>query len=120
MRKVLEDEQMGAIGQLMLGAGKEKHCLIRAKGDALVLETLFVAEDVYSQAEIEEAAEEAGVPKKAVARPREAARRLAVGRPSTRREQLTSEYPKDLKAMLEAKLDGQPLAEPEPVTRTRR
>ena len=64
LRKVLEEEQVGAIGRFVL-AGKEKLCLIRPKGDALVLETLFVAEDVYSQAEIEEATEEASAPKKA-------------------------------------------------------
>ena len=42
------------LGSFVL-AGKEKLCLIRAKGDALALETLFVAEDVKSQAEIDEA-----------------------------------------------------------------
>ena len=30
------------------------------------------------------------------------------------KEQLTSEYRQDLKAMLETKLDGQPIEEPEP------
>ena len=64
LRKVLEDEQVGAIGRFVL-AGKEKLCLIRPRGDALVLETLYVAEDVYSQAEIDELTEEAGAPKKA-------------------------------------------------------
>ena len=59
---VMKDEQVGAIGRFVL-AGKEKLCLIRPKGDALVLETLYVAEDVYSQAEIEEAAEETKVKK---------------------------------------------------------
>ena len=34
---------------------------------------------------------------------------------STRREQLTSEYRQDLRKMLEAKLAGQPIEEPEPV-----
>jgi DNA end-binding protein Ku len=104
---------MGAIGRFVL-SGKEKLCLIRPKGDALVLETMFVAEDVYSQAEIEEATEEATAPKKAEL---DLARQL-VGSLSGQfdpREQLTSEYRQDLKAMLEAKLSGQPLAEPEPV-----
>src|SRR5438552_12120488 len=36
-------------------AGKEKLCLIRPRGDALALETLYLAEDVLSQAEIEAA-----------------------------------------------------------------
>ena len=43
-------------------------CLIRPKGDALALETLFFAEDVRSKAEIEEAVEERG--QEAGARPR--------------------------------------------------
>src|SRR5438093_6473853 len=51
---------MAAIGRFVL-SGKEKLCLIRTKGDALALETLFVAEDVRSQAEIEEAVSVAGV-----------------------------------------------------------
>ncbi len=53
---VMKEEAVGAIGRFVL-AGKEKLCLIRPKGDALALETLFVAEDVYSQAEIDEATE---------------------------------------------------------------
>ena len=65
---VMKEEQIGAIGRFVL-AGKEKLCLIRPKGDALVLETLFVAEDVYSQAEIDEAAEETKV-EEGRARPR--------------------------------------------------
>ena len=113
LRKVLEEEQVGAIGRFVL-AGKEKLCLIRPKGDALVLETLFVAEDVYSQAEIEEATEEATAPKKAEL---DLAKQLvgSLAGDFDPREQLTSEYRQDLKAMLEAKLAGQPLAEPEPV-----
>ena len=45
---------MGGIGRFVL-RGAEYFCLIRPKGDALVLETLFLAEDVRSQAEIDEA-----------------------------------------------------------------
>ena len=113
LRDVLAEEQVGAIGRFVL-AGKEKLCLIRPKGDALVLETLFVAEDVYSQAEIDEATEEASAPKKAEL---DLARQLVeslVGEFDPR-EQLTSEYRQDLKKMLEAKLAGQPIEEPEPV-----
>ena len=112
LRKVLQEEQVGAIGRFVL-AGKEKLCLIRPKGDALALETLYVAEDVYSQAEIDEATDDVDEPKKAEL---DLARQL-VGSLSGEfdpKEQLTSEYRQDLKAMLEAKLDGQPIAEPEP------
>ena len=44
---------MVGLGSFVL-AGKEKLCLIRPKGDALALETLFLAEDVKSQEEIDE------------------------------------------------------------------
>src|SRR5437868_4216418 len=50
----MRDEGVAGIGSFVL-AGKEKLCLVRAKGDALALETLFVAEDVKSQEEIDEA-----------------------------------------------------------------
>jgi DNA end-binding protein Ku len=113
LRDVLADEKVGAVGRFVL-AGKEKLCLIRPRGDALVLETLFVAEDVYSQAEIDEATEEATKPKKAEL---DLARQL-VGSLSgdfDPREQLTSEYREDLRKLLEAKLAGQPIEEPEEV-----
>jgi DNA end-binding protein Ku len=109
---VLKEEQVGAIGRFVL-AGKEKLCLIRPKGDALVLETLFVAEDVYSQAEIDEAAEDTTVKKDELDLARQLVDSL-VGEFEPK-EQLTSEYRQDLRAMLEAKLAGQPIAEPEPV-----
>ena len=113
LRTVLSDEGVGAIGRFVL-SGKEKLCLIRPKGDALVLETLFVAEDVYSQAEIDESAADAQAPKKAEL---ELARQLVdslVGEFEPG-EQLTSEYREDLRKMLEAKLAGQPIEEPEEV-----
>jgi DNA end-binding protein Ku len=112
LRDVLAEEKVGAVGRFVL-AGKEKLCLIRPRGDALVLETLFVAEDVYSQAEIDEATEDATKPKKAEL---DLARQL-VGSLSGEfdpHEQLTSEYREDLRKMLEAKLAGQPIEEPEP------
>ncbi len=112
LRSVLEQEQVGAIGRFVL-AGKEKLCLIRPKGDALVLETLFVAEDVYSQAEIEEAAEATKVKAAELNLARQLVESL-VG-DFEPKEQLTSEYRQDLKAMLEKKLDGQPIEEPEPI-----
>jgi DNA end-binding protein Ku len=53
----MKETGMGAIGRMVI-RGNENFCLIRPKGDALVLETLFLAEDVKSQEEIEEAVEE--------------------------------------------------------------
>jgi DNA end-binding protein Ku len=112
---VLKEEQVGAIGRFVL-AGKEKLCLIRPKGDGLLLETLFVAEDVYSQAEIDEAAEDTKVKGAELDLARQLVESL-VGEFEPK-EQLTSEYRQDLRAMLEAKLAGQPIAEPEPVEET--
>ena len=111
LRDVMQDEQVGAIGRFVL-AGKEKLCLIRPKGEALVLETLFVAEDVYSQAEIDEAAEETDVKKAELDLARQLVESL-VGAFEPK-EQLTSEYRQDLRELLEAKLAGEPIAEPEP------
>ena len=108
----LKEEQFGAIRRFVL-AGKEKLCLIRPKGDALVLETLFVAEDVYSQAEIDEIADDTTVKKAELDLAKQLVDSL-VGEFAPA-EQLTSEYRQDLRAMLEAKLAGQPIAEPEEV-----
>src|ERR671938_2003262 len=52
--EAMKQAQMGAIGRFVL-RGAEYFSLIRPKGGALVLETLFLAEDVRSQAEIDEA-----------------------------------------------------------------
>src|SRR5262249_35450919 len=52
--EAMKQAGMGGIGRFVL-RGSEYFCLIRPKGDALVLETLFLAEDVRSQAEIDEA-----------------------------------------------------------------
>jgi DNA end-binding protein Ku len=109
---VMKDEQVGAVGRFVL-AGKEKLCLIRPKGDAHVLETHYVAEDVYSQAEIEEAAEETKVKKAELDLARQLVESL-VGAFEPK-EQLTSEYRHDLRKLLEAKLAGAPIEEPEPV-----
>src|SRR5213076_625813 len=56
--EALKDTGTAALGRFIL-RGSETFCLIRPRGDALALETLFLAEDVRSQAEIEEAVGEA-------------------------------------------------------------
>src|SRR6266540_3442661 len=58
--EAMKRAEMGAMGRFVL-RGAEYFCLIRPKGDALALETLFLAEDVRSQAEIEEAVAETKV-----------------------------------------------------------
>ena len=68
--EALKDTGMAAVGRFVL-RGQETFCLIRPRGEALALETLFLAEDVRSQAEIEEAVErDAGAGRRA--RPRAA------------------------------------------------
>ena len=92
--------------------GAEYFALIRPKGEALVLETLFLAEDVRSQAEIEEAVAGTEVKKAELDLAQQVMQSL-VGEfdPS----ELVSQYRSDLRQMLEAKLDGQEIAKPEPV-----
>jgi DNA end-binding protein Ku len=93
-------------------AGRESLCLVRAKDDALALETLFLAEDVHSQAEIAEAVGETDVKESELELARQVIDSLAGDfEPS----ELASEYRRDLRAMLEAKVRGEEIAVPEPV-----
>jgi DNA end-binding protein Ku len=103
---------MAALGRFVL-AGKEKLCLIRVHGESLALETMYLAEDVYSQAEIDEAVAEADVKDGEVALARQIIDSMVTEfQPA---EQLTSEYREDLRELLEAKLKGKEPARPEPV-----
>ncbi len=106
---------MGESGMAALGRfvqqGKEKFCLIRPKGDALALETLYVAADVYSQAEIEEVVEETAIKKPELELARQVISSLTG---DFEPAELQSEYRSNLRAMLEAKLAGEVLAPPEP------
>ena len=81
------------------------------RGDALALETLFLAEDVYSSAEISEAVEETKVKKSELDLARQIIDSLAGDfEPSA----LASEYRRDLRALLEAKMRGEEIVAPEP------
>ena len=60
LQHAMQETGMAALGRFVL-AGKEKLCLIRPQGEALALETMYLAEDVYSQAEIDESVAEAEV-----------------------------------------------------------
>jgi DNA end-binding protein Ku len=112
--EAMKDAGMGALGRFIL-RGSEYYCLIRPKGDALALETLFLAEDVRSQAEIEEAVSGTEV-KEAELELAQQVMQSLVGEfdPS----ELKSEYRSNLRAMLEAKLAGEEIAKPEPVPET--
>jgi DNA end-binding protein Ku len=101
--EAMRETKTAAIGRFVR-AGRESLCLVRTKDKALVLETLFVAEDVYSAAEVAEAVEV------------ELAKQVIESLegdfdPS----ELHSEYRQDLRALLEAKLRGEEIAVPEPV-----
>jgi DNA end-binding protein Ku len=91
--------------------GAEHLCLIRPKGDALALETMFLAEDVNSQAEIEEAVAGSEVKEAELGLAQQVIDSLEG---EFDPGELTSEYRQNLKQMLEAKLDGQEIVKPEP------
>ena len=110
--RAMNETGMAAIGRMVI-RGNENFCLIRPKGDALVLETLFLAEDVRSQAEIDEAVSGEAKVKEAEL---DLARQLI---DSLKGEwdpsELHSEYRQNLRELLEAKLKGEEIAVPEPV-----
>jgi DNA end-binding protein Ku len=107
----MRETGMAAIGRMVI-RGNENFVLIRPKGEALVLETLFLSEDVRSQAEIDEAVEAVDVKEPEL----ELARQLIdslVG--EWEPDSLQSEYRQNLRQLLEAKLAGEEIAMPEPV-----
>jgi DNA end-binding protein Ku len=108
--EAMRETGTAALGRFIL-RGSEDLCLIRAKGDALVLETMFVGEDVHSQAEIDEAVGDTEVKEPELVLARQVIDSL-VGEfdPS----ELVSEYRRDMRAMLEAKLAGEEISVPEP------
>jgi DNA end-binding protein Ku len=107
----MQESGMAALGRFVQ-QGKEKFCLIRAKGDALALETLFLAADVYSQAEIGEVVAETEVKENELGLARQVISSLAAEFDAS---VLESDYRRDLRAMLEAKLAGEEITAPEPV-----
>jgi DNA end-binding protein Ku len=107
--EAMRDTGTGALGRFVR-SGRESLCLVRARGDSLVLETLYLADDVYSDAEITEAVGTAEVKAPEL----ELAHQIIDSLegdfdPKT----LTSTYRRDLKALLEAKLDGAELPPPD-------
>jgi DNA end-binding protein Ku len=108
--RAMEESGTGAIGRFVL-RGQEHFALIRPRGEALALETLFIAEDVRSQAEIDEAVEGTEVKDAEMELARQVIDSLAG---DFEPEELKSEYRQDLREMLEAKLAGQEIKRPEP------
>jgi DNA end-binding protein Ku len=108
--EAMRETETAALGRFVR-AGRESLCLVRAKGDALALETLFLAEDVHSQAEISEAVEDTTVKKNELDLARQIIDSLAG---EFEPEELASEYRRDLRALLEAKMRGEEIVAPEP------
>jgi DNA end-binding protein Ku len=111
LQRAMQETGMVALGRFVL-AGKEKLCLIRSHGEALALETMYLAEDVYPQTEIDEAVGEAEVKDDEISLARQIIDSMVTEFMPT--EQLTSEYREELRELLEAKLKGQEISRPEP------
>lgn len=109
--EALKDSGMAAMGRFVL-RGNETFCLIRPRGEALALETLFLAEDVRSAAEIEEAVAETQVKGPELDLARQVIDSLVA---EFEPKELESVYRRDLRALLEAKLAGEEITRPEPV-----
>ena len=110
----LRETGVVGLGSFVL-AGKEKLCLIRPKGSALALETLFLAEDVKGQEEIDEPVEATGVREEELG----LAKQIIAGLEGDfEPAELKSEYRTRLRDLLAAKVEGRELApsEPEPET----
>jgi DNA end-binding protein Ku len=107
----MKETGMAALGRMVI-RGNENLVLIRPKGEALVLETLFLAEDVRSQAEIDEAVEAIDVKEPELDLARQLIDSLVGEWEPT---ELESEYRQSLREMLEAKLAGEEIEIPEPV-----
>jgi DNA end-binding protein Ku len=108
--EAMKETGMAAVGRFVR-QGAEHFALLRPKGDALVLETLFLSEDVRSESEIEEAVEEVEVKEPELELARQVIASL-VG--DFEPDELESEYRSALRSMLEAKLAGEEITVPEP------
>jgi DNA end-binding protein Ku len=107
--RAMQETGKAALGRFVR-QGAEHLCLIRPKGDTLALETMFIAEDVNSQAEIEEAVAGSEVKDAELGLAQQVIDSL-VGEFDP--QELTSEYRQNLRQMLEAKLEGQEIVRPE-------
>jgi DNA end-binding protein Ku len=110
--RAMQEAGMGAMGKFVLW-GKENLCLIRPLGDSLALETLYYSEDIRPRKEIDELVSETDVQEAELGMARELVENL-VGEYDP--DDYANEYRNELRAMLEAKLAGEEIARPEPVT----
>jgi DNA end-binding protein Ku len=112
--QAMEESGMAAVGKFVLW-GKENLCLIRSRDGALLLETLFFADDVRSKGEIEQAV---GATEVQEAELKLAEQVIASLAGDWQPEEFENEYRRDLSRMLEAKLAGHEVVAPEPVAET--
>ncbi len=113
----LRETGMAAVGRFVLWS-RENLCLVRASEGALVLETLYFAEDVRSADEIRDAVSGVEVKEDELAVARQLVESLAG---TFAPEEFVNEHRAQIRAMLEAKRDGEEIvvaeeaAEPAPV-----
>ena len=112
--RAMDESGMAAVGKFVLW-GKENLCLVRARDGALMLETLFFAEDVRSKKEIEDVVGETAV---AEAELQLAGQVISSLSGEWTPEDFANDYREDLKQMLDAKLAGHEVVAPEPVAET--
>jgi DNA end-binding protein Ku len=108
--RAMQEANVAAIGKFVLW-GKENLCLIRPLGDSLALETLFFAEDIRPRAEIDDAVDETEVNDPELEMARQLVSSL-VGEFVP--DEFENVYRGELRAMLEAKLEGREITVPEP------
>ncbi|MBD0337852.1 MAG: Ku protein [Thermoleophilia bacterium] len=109
--EAMRDTGMAAVGKFVLW-GKENLCLLRPLGDSLALQTLFYADDIRARAEIDDAVGGTEVKGPELELAKQVIQSL-VG--EWEPAEFENEYRRDLRAMLEAKLAGEEIAQPEPV-----
>ena len=101
--EALRETGMAAVGRFVLW-GRENLCLVRASDGALVLETLYFAEDVRSVDEIRDAVNGVDVKDDELAVARQLVESLAG---SFTPEDFVNEHRAQIRAMLESKRDGE-------------
>jgi DNA end-binding protein Ku len=108
--RAMQQAGVAAVGRFVLW-GKENLCLIRPLDETLALELLYYAEDIRSRDEIVELVAQTEVRDPELAMARQLVDSL-VGEFDP--EAYANDYRRALRAMLEAKLDGQEISRPEP------
>jgi DNA end-binding protein Ku len=109
--RALHETGMAAVGKFVLW-NKENLCLVRPLDGALALETLYYAEDIRSKAEILDALEEVEVNAPELQMATQLVESLAGEFDPA---DFRNEHREELRAVLEAKLAGKEVVQPEPL-----